>query len=85
MASHNDTVWRSRMNCEAAMVMSRKQRGEAMIAVKLVILLIAMAGSGHMGVMGHGHDGNRQDGAAERASTPQAEPPPAKSAPGHQH
>lgn len=73
------------MNCEAAMVMSRKQRGEAMIAVKLVILLIAMAGSGHMGVMGHGHDGNRQDGAAERAPTPQAEPPAAKSAPGHQH
>lgn len=65
--------------------MSRKQRGEVMVAVMLIVLLIAMAGRGHMGMMGHGHDGNRQGGASEPSSTSQTAPPPAKSAPGHQH
>lgn len=65
--------------------MSRKHRGEVMVAVMLVVLLPAMAGREHMGMIGHGHDGNRQESASERASTSQAAPPPTKSASGHQH
>lgn len=76
---------RIQINSEGVKVMSRNQRGEAMVAVMLVVLLIAMAGRGHMGMMGHGDDGNRQGGTSESSSTSQSTPPPAKPASGHQH
>lgn len=44
--------------------MSRRQGGEAMVAMMIVLLLIALAGRGHMGMMGHSHDSSRQDGAS---------------------
>lgn len=75
----------SRINSEGVKMMSRRQRGEVMVAVMLVVLLVAMVGRGHMGMMGHGHDGKRQDAPSEPASTSQTAPTPAKATTGHQH
>ena len=67
--------------------MSRRQRGEVMVAMMLVVLLVALAGRGHSGMMGHSHGANQQGGASDKASTSEPAPaaPPSAKASGHQH
>ena len=67
--------------------MKRYQRGEAMLAVMVVMLVVVWLGRGSFGMMGMGHGPDaHKAGQAEQA--PRAEPPPAsapKKAAEHEH
>ena len=69
--------------------MKRSQRGEAMLAVMVVMLTLVWLGSGHVNMMGSGHGGDHQVKNADQAAAQAQAASPAASAPqgsqGHRH
>ncbi len=64
--------------------MKQHQKGEVMLVVMVVMLVVVWLGSGHMGMMGHGEHAEKLAGAAQQHTETQMLPAPTESTK-HQH
>lgn len=65
--------------------MKRRQTGEVMLVMMVVMLAIVLLSHGHMGMMGHGSDhAEGSAGAVQQAKTEQTESPAPRTSTEHQ-